>query len=121
MREQNMKLLTEAIRKLLPPMYSQDGLGGKAVVHMKMFTPDSSWTWYVIEGESVVDETNTEIDYRFFGLVDGFEKELGYFMLSELEKVKGPLGLPIERDLYWKTTTLQKVSPETFPDAFGAS
>jgi hypothetical protein len=31
-------------------------------------------------------------------LVDGFEKELGYFMLSELEMVTGPMGLKIERD-----------------------
>jgi len=109
-----MKLLTKEIRKAIPPMYSQDGLGGKAVVHMKMFTPDSSWTWYVIEGEPVLDESGNETDYRFFGLVDGFSKELGYFMLSELEKVKGPLGLPIERDLYWKPTTLIKIAPDTF-------
>ena len=31
--------------------------------------------------------------------VDGFEKELGYFSLRELESARGPLGLPIERDL----------------------
>ena len=109
-----MKLLTEAVRKLLPPFYSQDGIGGKAVVHCKFFTPDSSWTWYILEGEPVLDENDNEVDYRFFGLVDGFEKELGYFLLSELEKVKGPLGLQIERDLYWKPTTLIKIAPDTF-------
>jgi len=32
------------------------------------------------------------------GLVDGVEKELGYFRLSELKPVKGELGLPIEWD-----------------------
>ena len=37
---------------------------------------------------------------QFFGLVDGLEAELGYFWLSELTGVRGPLGLPIERDLY---------------------
>ena len=110
-----MKLLTKEIRKAIPPMYSQDGLGGKAIVHCKFFTPDSSWSWYITEGEPVLDENNNETDYRFFGLVDGFEKELGYFMLSELEKVKGPLGLPIERDLYWKATTLRKIAPDEFP------
>ena len=109
-----MKLLTKEIRKAIPPMYSQDGLGGKSVVHMKMFTPDSSWTWYVTEGEPIFDDDNNEIDYKFFGLVDGFEKELGYFMLSELEKVKGPLGLPIERDLYWDATPLDKIAPDIF-------
>ncbi len=29
-----------------------------------------------------------------------------YFTLSELESVKGPLGLKIERDRYWKPITL---------------
>jgi len=37
-----MKLLTKANRKALPPLYSQDGKGGKAIVHVKYFTPDSS-------------------------------------------------------------------------------
>ncbi len=39
----------------------------------------------------------------FFGLVDGFERELGYFSLSELESVHGPYGVGIERDLYFGT------------------
>jgi hypothetical protein len=38
----------------------------------------------------------------FFGLVSGFEVELGYFSLKELKEVKGPMGLPIERDLYYE-------------------
>jgi hypothetical protein len=31
------------------------------------------------------------------------ESELGYFSLSELESVRGPFGLPIERDVYFRT------------------
>jgi len=34
-------------------------------------------------------------------LVDGYEKELGYFSLEELESVKGSFGLGIERDRYF--------------------
>ncbi|GAH40103.1 unnamed protein product, partial [marine sediment metagenome] len=83
-----MKLLTEEIRKKLPPLYSQDGKGGEAVAWVKYFTPSSSWTWYGVE----FDGKDT-----FFGLVDGHCKELGYFNLSELESVNGPMGLPIER------------------------
>ena len=44
-----MKLLTEEIKKKLPPLYAQDGKGGKAVVHVKFFTPDANWTWYATE------------------------------------------------------------------------
>ena len=100
-----MKLLTQKIRKKLPPLYSQEDKGGKAIVHVKFFTPDSNWTWYATEfnGEDT-----------FFGLVDGFEKELGYFSLKELQSVKGAMGLPIERDFYWTPKTLEEIAPEMF-------
>lgn len=98
-------LVTDEIRSQLPPLGSQDGKGGQAVAHVKFFTPDSSWTWYVLEFDG---------EDTFFGLVHGFEKELGYFSLAELQSVRGPLGLPIERDLYWKPTTLEKIAAELF-------
>jgi hypothetical protein len=56
-------------------------------------SPAAHPTWYASEfdGEDL-----------FFGLVSGFEVELGYFSLKELKEVKGPMGLPIERDLYYE-------------------
>ena len=102
-----MKLLTEDIRKRLPPLYSQDSKGGKAVAYVKFFTPDSSWTWYATE----FDGQDT-----FFGLVDGQFKELGYFSLGELQEARGPMGLAIERDMYWKPKTLEQIAPELFED-----
>ena len=101
-----MKLLTKEIRRKLPALYSQDGKGGKAIAYVKFFCPDSNpWTWYACEydGEDI-----------FFGLVHGFEKELGYFSLSELKSVRGPLGLPIERDKFWQPKTLAEIAPELF-------
>ena len=106
-----MQLLTKEIREKLPPLYTQDGLGGKAVAHAKWFTPDSGWSWHSTEGSPQGD------DFIFFGLVIGLEKELGYFALSELQKARGPLGLPIERDLYWKPKTLEEIAPEMFREA----
>ena len=102
-----MKLLTQELRRKLPPLYSQEDKGGKAVVHLKMFTPDSNWTWLATEFDG---------EDTFFGLVDGLEKELGYFSLSELESVNGSLGLPIERDLYFQPKTLEEIAPEMFKD-----
>ena len=67
---------------------------------MKFFTPDSSWTWYVTEFDPA--------ERRCFGLVIGHERELGYFSLAELESVRGPLGLPIERDLDFTPTPLSR-------------
>ncbi len=100
-----MKLLTKAIRKQLPALYSQDGKGGEAVAYVKYFTPSAQWTWYGCE----YDGQDT-----FFGLVEGHEKELGYFILSELESVRGPMGLPVERDLHFKPTKLSEIAPEMF-------
>lgn len=103
-----MKLLTREIRELLPPLYAQDEKGGKAVAYVKFFCPWSSWTWYATEFDG---------DDTFFGLVDGFEKELGYFSLSELEAIKGPGGLKIERDRYWRPRALAEIAPGMFPSS----
>ena len=109
-----MKLLPKEIREQLPPLYSQDGKGGKAVVYVKYFTPSSSWSWYASEGEPLLDEAQNEVDFKFFGLVFGHEREFGYFLLSELEEVRGPMGLPIERDLWFKPKTLEEIAPDMF-------
>ncbi|MFW6061170.1 MAG: DUF2958 domain-containing protein [Planctomycetota bacterium] len=100
-----MQLLTRTIRQTLPALYSQEPLGGQAIAHVKFFTPDSSWSWYVSE----FDGQDT-----FFGLVDGHEKELGYFSLAELQSLRGPLGLPVERDLHWRARPLEQIAPEIF-------
>ena len=95
-----MKLLTKKIRAKLPPLYSQEDKGLDALIQVKFFTPDAGWTWYASEfdGEDI-----------FFGLVVGQFTELGYFSLSELKSVRGPLGLPVERDLYFQPTPLREL------------
>jgi hypothetical protein len=108
MEEARMKLLTKEIRKRLPPIRSTEGAGEQAVAQVKFFTPDSSWTWYAVEGGPVLDEDGKEVDFEFFGLVYGLEREFGYFHLSELETVRGPLGLAIERDLYFTPRPLSE-------------
>src|SRR3989304_456422 len=94
------ELLPQEIRERLPGLYSTEPEGMDAAAQVKFFTPDSNWTWYATEfdGEDL-----------FFGLVVGFETELGYFSLSELESVNGPLGLPIERDLHFRPTSLNEL------------
>jgi len=81
-------------------LYSGEEKVLDAVAQVKFFTPDSNWTWYASEfdGEDI-----------FFGLVSGFEVEMGYFSLKELKEAKGPLGLPIERDLYFDPKSLREL------------
>ena len=98
-----MKLMTKEIEKKLPTLGSTDGLPPDRVeIVAKYFTPDANFTWYVTEWEKDRD------DYRLFGWVEGPYPELGYFMLSDLEGIRGPLGLKVERDLYF-TATLNEV------------
>lgn len=94
-----MKLITEELKTQLPELYSQEEVADpKAVV--KFFTPDSNWTWYATE----FDGKDT-----FFGLVDGHEKELGYFSLAELQSVRGAFGLPVERDVWFQPTPISEL------------
>jgi hypothetical protein len=90
-----MPLLDDELRARLPALYSQEA-EGDPMVYAKFFTPDSNWTWYVTEGQAEGD------DFRFFGFVQGQADEWGYFLLSELEAVRGPLGLPIERHVHFE-------------------
>jgi hypothetical protein len=94
-----MKLLTKEILKKLPKLYSTEKVKDP-VVQVKFFTPWAGWTWYATEYNP---------DKRvFFGLVVGHETELGYFSLDELEEVRGPAGLKIERDLYFTPCPLSE-------------
>ncbi len=86
-----MMLLTAEIRKKLPKLGVNEAKGMGAPIVVKFFHPMSSWTWYATEFDG---------DDTFFGLVDGFEKELGYFSLRELETTV-VRGLHIERDRYF--------------------
>lgn len=96
---EKMMLLTQEIRKRLPPIRSQEFVEDP-IVQVKFFTPWTYWTWYATEFDGK-DE--------FYGLVRGHEIELGYFSLKELESVRGPFGLTIERDRHFEPTPLSKV------------
>ena len=97
-----MKLFTDDIIKKLK---SNAKLGdvplAKAKPVCKFFAPHGSWTWYPFS----MDE-----DGYCFGLVVGHEVEYGMFHRSELEEYVGPMGLRIERDLYWKAEIYELIS-----------
>jgi hypothetical protein len=99
-----VNLLTDELRSRLPPLYSQEG-AADPIVYAKFFLPGTGWTWYVTEGSPEGEE------FLFFGFVIGLESEFGYFLLSELEEVRTPLALRVERDLYFKEGKLTDVVP----------
>ena len=85
-----MKLLTQELLKQLPPLGHSIESKEEPQAIVKWFTPDANFTWYVAE-------YNPE-NGLCWGLVDGFAKEFGYFTIREIEALRGPLKLPVERD-----------------------
>ena len=96
-----MKLLTKELLKKLPPIGHSIETKEEPQAIVKWFTPDSNWTWYVAE-------YNPE-NGMCWGLVDGFEKEFGFFTIDEIQKLKGPLKLPIERDMWFEKCNLNSL------------
>ena len=64
---------------------------------VKLFTPDAGATW-------LLTEIDPDDEDRAFGLCDlglGMP-EVGWVRLSELADLRGPMGLPIERDEWFR-------------------
>ena len=97
-------LLDDQLRNRLPALYSQEA-EPDPIVYAKFFLPGTGWTWYVTEGG---EQGN---DFLFFGFVVGLDSEFGYFVLSELESVRSPLGLAVERDLAFTEGRFTDVVP----------
>lgn len=95
-----MKLLTKELLKKLPLRYSQESNPDPLCVG-KLFAPWGNWTWYLIEYDPE--------ERVFLAFVSGFEGELGYVSLDELEAIKGPFGLKIERDMWYEPLKLSEV------------
>jgi len=107
-----MKLLTKTIEKTLPAPYAQDGKGEDAVVHIKFFSPVGAATWFITEYDPE--------ERVFFGYADLYGQgpeggaELGYVSLDELESVRLPFGLGIERDIHWTPCTLAEAKAKHY-------
>ena len=95
------KLIPQELLDIIPNLYETED-SPDPMCHLKFFTPDSNWTWYIIECSTA--DRNT-----CFGYVQGLEDELGYFWLEELESLRGSLGLRIERDLSFVPTPLSVI------------
>ena len=102
------ELMTKELEEKIPALGASQNVEDcdDAVAHVKLFSPYSSWTWYVTEWEA---ETGL-----CFGLVEGFDTEWGYFGLKELAEATVFGGVPaIERDLYWEPKTIGEITMES--------
>ena len=99
--------MTKELAGTIPPLYANDDAEDPDAVlaRVKLFSPYTGWRWYITEWDA---ETGL-----CFGLVEGFETELGYFDLTELAEVTVFGSVPaVERDLYWAPQTLGAIRRE---------
>jgi hypothetical protein len=96
-----MKLMTKEIERNLPRLYETEEIEtGEKVVQVKYFCITNGWTWYGVEYDPQ--------ERLFFGLVDGFEREWGYFSLEEFEQINSQYRVPIiERDYFFEPTKIK--------------
>lgn len=94
-----MLLITAEQRETLIENARQSKLDGsfdpKPVV--KLFTPDANATWLLSE----LDPGDPDLAFGLCDLGAGYP-ELGDVRISEIAKIRGALGLPVERDLYFE-------------------
>ena len=98
-----MKLLTQELVDRFQQIGRQEDKSDPLII-AKFFNPTGAGTWYATE--------YNPSDKTFFGYVSIFgdwNDEWGYFSLTELESLKGPCGLGIERDIYFSETPSSKV------------
>ncbi len=101
-----MKLLTEPILKSAKNQYHMGDdfkhEGKDQMVVAKFFNPLGNWKWFLMnihpDFDPVTTPLNTESDYAW-GIVSGFEVEMGSFSMVELQTVDVGMGLRVERDL----------------------
>ena len=130
-----MKLMNKEIERKFKKIGRQEDVKDPIVV-CKFFNPSGGGTWwstemyYVIRrkgasGEEEIIEVEASkmngevggqvVDMNFYGYVSIFGDECdewGYFSLSELQSVKGPFGLGIERDLHFEPKPISKACPK---------
>jgi hypothetical protein len=91
-----MQLITDEQRKQLLANGADENADRDPRPVIKLFTPDAGATWLLTE----LIPANPDIAFGLCDLGIGFP-ELGYVSITELEELRGPLGMPVERDSHF--------------------
>jgi hypothetical protein len=104
------ELLPEGVRATIPAP-GETARERYPLLRVKLFYPDFSWTWYIIEfdGEDICH-----------GYVEGFENEYGSFSIRELLATRGQLGCEIERDEFFTPCRVPDLHKHKGPATSGA-
>ena len=95
-----MKLMTKDIKRKAQKQYIE-GSDMEQNVVAKYFDPMGSWKWFLMNMDK-------DGDYCW-GIVEGNAVEMGSFSMKELENIKIPFGLTIERDTLFEPMKASEV------------
>jgi len=97
-------LVTEELQARFKEVGSQESSKDPIII-AKLFNPVGAATWYLTE----YDPQNQIA----FGYVTGLaHDEWGYVWIPELEDIQLPMGMTIERDIYFSEEVFSKVISE---------
>ncbi len=98
-----MKLITKEIEKRCAELGRFEQDIDDPIVVAKFFNPSGAATWFMISYEP-----SDRVMFCYASLFNDHNNEFGYTSIDELEKVRGPFGLGIERDLFFTECRLSE-------------
>ncbi len=109
-----MKLLTKDLKIRFARVGCQEEQVDPLVI-AKFFDPTGGATWYATEYYPA-----ERLFFGYISLFGDWNDEWGYFSLDELERYQGPLGIGIERDLYFEERPISKIDPRAIEHRLNA-
>ncbi len=103
-RYRRHKLMTKELGAKIPMIGANEDVDDydDVLAPAKLFSLHTGWRWFITEWNPLTG--------LCFGLVEGFEVELGYFDLTELAESTVLRNVPaVERDLYWEPKTIGEI------------
>ena len=100
-----MKLLTKTLIKQIPTLdeTAEQGID-ESFAYVKIFNPMGNHQWFI-----TAYDPEQNLAFGYVNLNDPQMAELGYISMQELEEIKLPFGMKLERDRGFSKTPLTEV------------
>ena len=98
-----MRLMTKQLERRFAVVGDQSDQEDPVVV-AKFFNPCGAGTWYATEYDP-----KAKVFFGYVSIFGDWNDEWGSFSLEELEAYRGPMGLGVERDLFFDEKPFSQV------------
>lgn len=92
-----MELLPKELQNKIPKLYETERIPtSDKIIYARYYAKNTNWVWYAVE-------YSKDDDKIFFGYVQGFTNEWGYFGLKEFEDINKKEQLIIRDEKFTPT------------------